>query len=589
MSSRIAAGEVVERPAAVIKELVDNSLDAASTLITVTVEEGGRRLLQVTDNGDGMNAHDAQLACQRFATSKLHSESDLNHIHTFGFRGEALPSIASVSKFRLLTQAAGEVVGTELYAEGGVAWSCQEKPTPQGTQIEVKDLFFNTPGRLKFLKTIGTEFSKICLSIQQAALAHHQVHFRLIHNAHTVFDFPQVSSHTDRVRQIYGTKLLDRMLPINFEQTGLKIMGFAVSPYHTRSSRSPQEIFVNRRPIKNTTITHAAYEAYGSFLPKGQHPAFILFIDIPPATVDVNVHPTKREVRFSDAAVVHALVKTAIRQPLKNQTSSNIGIQQAERYVDSKSSFTQALPVHSYRSTEPDALIGETVASLFMPTTTHTPGNAGQAPESLTSQEPRALYPSTADEPHVVSLGQVNRTFLVVQVNNELQIVDQHTAHERVLFDRLWEAWHNRRIDTQPLLLPETIELPPHQCNLLAEHLPDLAKLGLEIDQFGERSFIIRAVPSIVGVLPYSAFINDVLEDLAEWKSQDSLDVKVRAVLASMACQSAVQAGRPMSEPEITVLINDWAHAGQPMTCPHGRRIALRFSTEELDKIFGRA
>ncbi len=589
VSSRIAAGEVVERPAAVIKELVDNSLDAGSTLITITVEEGGRRLLQVTDNGEGMNSHDAELACQRFATSKLQSESDLHTIQTFGFRGEALPSIASVSKFRLLTQAADNEVGTEMYAEGGVTWSKQEKPSPLGTQIEIKDLFFNTPGRLKFLKTVGTEFSKICLCVQQAALVHHDVHVRLIHNGHTVFDFPETPTTMDRIRQIYGTKLLDRMLPINYEQSGLHITGFSASPYHTRSSRSPQEIFVNRRAVKNTTITHAAYEAYGSFLPKGQHPVFILFIDIPPSTVDVNVHPTKREVRFSHADVVHAIVKTAIRQPLKDQTLTNLGVQPAEPYTGSESTPHHASPSSSYRNIEYGNTTNETVGSLFMPPTTHSSRSPETAHEHTTAHEPRALYAQTDHEPHVVSLGQVNQTFLVVQIDDQLQIIDQHTAHERVLFERLWDAWHKRAIDTQPLLIPEPIELPSHQCELLAEFLPELAKLGLEIDRFGDRSFVIRAVPSIVGVMPYSAFLHDVLEDLAEWKSHDSIDVKVRAVLASMACQSAVQAGRLMSEPEITVLVKDWAQAGQPMTCPHGRRVSLRFSTEELDKIFGRA
>ncbi|MGB0911593.1 MAG: DNA mismatch repair endonuclease MutL [Nitrospirales bacterium] len=588
VSSRIAAGEVVERPAAVIKELVDNSIDAKSTMIAITVEEGGRRLLQVTDNGEGMSPEDAQLACQRFATSKLRSESDLQQIQSFGFRGEALPSIASVSKIRLLTQAAGETVGTEMYSEGGMTWSRQEKPSPQGTQIEIKDLFYNTPGRLKFLKTVGTEFSKICLSVQQAAMVHHEIHFRLIHNTHTVLDFPEASTPTDRLLQIYGTKLMDRMLPVNFEEAGLRVSGVTASPYHTRSSRSPQEIFVNRRAIKNTTITHAAYEGYGSFLPKGQHPVFILFIEIPPTTVDVNVHPTKREVRFSHADVVHAVVKAAIRQPLKNQTFTNIGFRSAEKNLESTSSSAPFTPAPTYRETESREM-REAVASLFMPEATQAPRNLGEAPQSLTTQESHAFYSQVSDELHVVSLGQINRTFLVVQVNGELQIVDQHTAHERVLFERLWEAWHNQAIQTQPLLIPEPIELPPHQCDLLAEHLPELAKLGIEIDQFGARSFVIRAVPSIVGAMPYSAFINDVLEDLNEWHSQDSMDIKVRAVLASMACQSAVQAGRLMSEPEITALITDWAQAGQPTTCPHGRRVALRFSIEELDTIFGRA
>ena len=587
VSSRIAAGEVVERPAAVVKELIDNSLDAGSSTITITVEEGGRRLIRVVDNGAGMNHEDAQLACQRFATSKLRSESDLTKIQTLGFRGEALPSIASVSKFRLLTKSPEDMVGTEIQTEGAVTWSTQEKAAPQGTQVEVKDLFFNTPGRLKFLKTVGTEFSRICLAVQQAAMVYPDVHVRLIHNAHTVFDFPSTMTHTDRLVQVYGSRFMERMLPLQYEQAGIRVTGLTASPYHTKSSRTPQEIFVNRRAVKNSTITHAAYEAYGSFLPKGRHPVFALFLDISPDAVDVNVHPAKREVRFSQPHVVHEVVKTAIRQPLKNQTVANVGLEPADPTSEVAPSVSNPTSSLHYQKSA-NSTNSEVTQSLFMPDT-----KAGlhveETPEKLTIQEARSFYAPTPAEWNVLLLGQVNQTFIVAQVNGELQIIDQHTAHERVLFERLWEAWNHQRIETQPLLIPEPIELQPHQCDLLAEHLPELAKLGLEIDQFGERSFVVRAVPSILGAMPYSSLINDVLEDVSEWKSQDSMDIKVRAVLASMACQSAVQAGRQMHEPEMKNLVMDWAKEGYPMTCPHGRRIALRFSSQELEKIFGRA
>ncbi|MCA9473501.1 MAG: DNA mismatch repair endonuclease MutL [Nitrospirales bacterium] len=589
VSSRIAAGEVVERPSAVVKELIDNSLDAGSTMLTITIKEGGRKLIRVTDNGLGMCPDDAQLACQRFATSKIRDESDLQNIQTLGFRGEALPSIASVSKFRLLTQSSDFTVGTELYSEGGETWSSRESPAPQGTQVDVQDLFFNTPARLKFLKSVGTEFSKICLAVQQAALVHHAVHFRLLHNDHSVFDYPNTQTAADRLVQVYGTRLIDRMLPLDFDQAGIHVTGLTVSPYHTRSSRTPQDIFVNRRAVKNTTITHAAYEAYGSFLPKGQHPVFALFLNISPAAIDVNVHPAKREVRFSQADVVHSVIKAAIRQPLKAQTRENIGVTLAEGHPGpAVSAETHGVMQSSYRQS--DRPFDKNMStSLFMPHTLETATEAGRDPLLATSQETRPTYSLMSDERQIVSLGQVRQTFLIAQVNGELQIVDQHTAHERVLFERLWRAWQRQKIETQPLLIPEPIDLPAHQCDLLAEYVPELAKLGLEIEPFGGRSFVIRAVPSVLGTMPYSALIQDVLDDLAEWKSHDSLDAKVRPVFASMACQSAVQAGRPMNEPEITRLLTDWAEEGNPMTCPHGRRVALRFSPQELDKIFGRA
>ncbi|GJL56373.1 MAG: DNA mismatch repair protein MutL [Nitrospirales bacterium] len=588
VSSQIAAGEIIERPSAVVKELVDNSLDAGSSMISIHIEQGGRQLIRVTDNGTGMSARDAQLACHRFATSKLRHESDLLNIHTLGFRGEALPSIASVSRFRILTQSAESNVGTEIQSDGALAWTTQEKPAPQGTQVEVKDLFFNTPGRLKFLKSVGTEFSRISLVVHQAAMVHHTVHFRLMHNAHTVVDFPATRTRLDRLTQIYGTRFIDHMLSLDYEDAGIRVTGLTVSPYHTRSSRTPQEIFVNRRAIKNTTITHAAYEAYGSFLPKGRHPVFCLFLDISHAAVDVNVHPAKREVRFSQGDVVHAVMKAAIRQPLTTQTNVHIGFEPADPSQTPASPASHAMAPPSYRKPEKTSST-ESTASLFMPDMTQPIGTSRDVLQSPTSQETSHGYASDPDALHVISLGQIHHTFLIAQVNGELQIIDQHTAHERVLFERLWEAWHHRQIDTQPLLIPEPIDLPPHQSELLAEHLPELAKLGLDIEQFGSRSFVIRAVPTLFTTTSYSAFIHDVLDDLAEWKSHDSMDTKVRAVLASMACQSAVQAGRPMNEPEIQTLIVDWAREGYPMTCPHGRRIALRFSPHELDKIFGRA
>ena len=341
-----------------------------------------------------MNHEDAQLACQRFATSKLHTESDLMKIQTLGFRGEALPSIASVSRFRLLTQSSEDMVGTEIQTEGAVAWSSQEKPAPQGTQVEVTDLFFNTPGRLKFLKTVGTEFSRICLAVQQAAMVHPGVHFRLIHNAHTVFDFPMTSTHSDRLIQVYGTRWMDRMLSIQNEQAGIRVTGLTVSPYHTRSSRTPQEIFVNRRAIKNTTITHAAYEAYGSFLPKGRHPIFVLFIEISPSTVDVNVHPAKREVRFSQPNVVHEVVKSAIRQPLKNQTVANVGLEPAEPAPEVASPVSNTTSAFQHQKSV-GTFNSEVSTSLFMPDTTQQALRVGDAPETLTSQEARPFYSQT--------------------------------------------------------------------------------------------------------------------------------------------------------------------------------------------------
>ena len=591
VSSRIAAGEVVERPAAVVKELLDNSLDAGSTLITVEVEEGGRRLIRVTDNGEGMTRSNAQLACQRFATSKLRSEHDLLNIMTLGFRGEALPSIASISHFCLRTVDRDGPVGTELQSEGGESWAISDYAGAPGTQVEVKNLFFNTPARKKFLKSITTEFSKICHAVQQAAMAWPNIHFRLIHNEHPVSDYPSAKSREDRLLQIYGTRFINRVLPVNHERPGLRIEGYTANPYYTRASRSPQEIFVNRRSVKNSTIAHAAYEAYGTFLPKGRHPIFALFIEIDPATVDVNVHPAKREVRFANPEFIHASIKEALRLPLHSTSDTPSHdppqrIPQLTKQTDRWASFpSSTLPGPSTQSPQ-----NETTSSVQ---STHVlfSGSEGreESPTPLSAHESAPAYSLIDQELHVVSFGQVNKTFLVGQINTELHIVDQHTAHERVQFERLLRAWHNQSIQTQTLLIPEPIELPPHQCELLAEHVPTLAKLGLEIEQFGPQAFVVRAVPAMLGPMSVSALIHQLIEDLSEWNSVDTLEKKILPIFASLACQSAVQAGRTMTNPEIQELLTDWAREGYPMTCPHGRRIALRLPFDELDKMFGRA
>ena len=587
VSSRIAAGEVVERPAAVVRELIDNSLDADSTVITVDIEDGGRRAIRVADNGEGMTREDAQLACQRFATSKLQTEQDLFSITTMGFRGEALPSIAAVSKFRLLTVFRGEMTGTEILSEGGNSWKVQDHTAAAGTLVDVNDLFFNTPGRQKFLKSATTEFSKICHTVQQSALVRPLVHFRLIHNGHSVFDYPSVSSQEDRMIQIYGDRFMGKFLWVNHERSGLHVEGFTVSPHYTRTSRSPQEIFVNRRSVKNTTIAHAAYEAYESFLPKGRHPIFALFVDLDPTSVDVNVHPAKREIRFSNPEIIHRVIKEAIRLPIHHQTTGDP--------IQSSISPTPSVSPSAHNVGNSPIPSGQRAFLEQSPKTVPSATWAMHAQENLpiAAADNQAVHESrpsyvTEKELEIVPLGQMNRTYLIAQVNAELQVVDQHTAHERVLFERLLRAWHHETIQTQALLIPEPIDLPPHEGDVLDSYLPELAKLGLEIERFGNQSFIVRSVPLLLGTLSYSSLIQDLLHDLSEWHSSDSLEKKVRSLLASMACQGAVQAGRPMGEPEIKQLLTDWIQEGYPTTCPHGRRIALRLSSDELNRIFGR-
>lgn len=567
----------MERPASVVKELLDNSVDAGSTVVSIDVVNGGSTLIRVIDDGEGMSRADAPLACQRFATSKITHPGDLSGIATYGFRGEALPSIAAVSCFRMLTARHQSLTGTAVVIEGGDVRSVEDRGAAPGTRIEVEELFFNTPGRRKFLKTTATEFSHISHVVQQAALANLHVHVRLTHNDHVVFDYPKVAVLEDRLLQVYGPRIMEMMLPVHSEQAGVHVRGMIVNPYHAKTGRTPQEIFVNRRSVKNTTIAHAVYESYGSFLPKGRHPTFALMVEVDPHEVDVNVHPSKREVKFRSPDLIHRAIKAAVRGPLqKNVTEASILSPGLERRAS------------TVVEQETPAKPGEPFVDRLAPSNaTEVQRGSGREPRSEADQvkEMSVLYPL---EPEVRILGQIHATYIVAHIGDELHVLDQHTIHERVLFEGLWRGWESRHIQTQPLLIPEPVDVPVAAAASLAEILPELAKVGLELERFGPASFVIRSVPALVGQMDYVALLEDILEDLSEWNSVDSLDKRIRSVLASMACKGAVQAGRRMEGQEMKHVVHDWLHEGSPMTCPHGRRISLRFGSEELHRIFRR-
>ena len=576
VASQIAAGEIVERPASVVKELLDNSVDAGSTVVSVDVVDGGRTLIRVIDDGEGMSRADAPLACQRFATSKINHPRDLTGIATYGFRGEALPSIAAVSRFRMLTARRHSLTGTAVVIDGTDVRSVEERGAAPGTRIEVEELFFNTPGRRKFLKTTATEFSHIAHVVQQAALVNLHTQFRLTHNDHVVFDYPKVSTLEDRLLQVYGPRLMGMMLPVHYEQADVRVRGMIVNPHHAKTGRTPQEMFVNRRPVRNTTISHAVHESYGSFLPKGRHPTFALMVEVASDEVDVNVHPSKREVKFRSPDLIHRAIRTAVRGPLQKDVAgpSTLSSGRDEREV-------------GVVEQEATGGSGELFVTRPTPSMAHVQSSSGNGQNSEAAQvkESPVLYQL---EPEVQILGQIHTTYIVAQVGDELHVLDQHTIHERVLFERLWRGWEGRDIQTQPLLIPEPVDVPVTAAARLTEILPELVNVGLELESFGPSSFVIRSVPALVGQMDYGALLEDIIEDLSEWNSVDSLDKPIRSVLAAMACKGAVQAGRRMEQPEMKHVVDEWLREGSPMTCPHGRRISLRFGSEELHRIFRR-
>ncbi|MGC3974643.1 MAG: DNA mismatch repair endonuclease MutL [Nitrospira sp.] len=579
---RIAAGEVVERPAAVVKELLENSLDAGSSAITVEIKDGGLGLIRVSDDGEGMSRRDASLAFERHATSKLRSDDQLGAVRTMGFRGEALPSIAAVSKVRLTTVARHDQVGTQLWLAGGSITRVEDAAAIPGTTIDVSELFFNTPARRKFLKSTTTEFSHISHVVQQAALAWPQVHMRLVHNGYEVFALPAVSSPRDRVLQVYRAAFGERALAVDVERDGLLLKGFIVDPVRARAGRTPQELFVNRRPIRNSTVQHAVIDGYSSFLAKGHAPLFVLFLDVEPHRVDVNVHPTKREVRFADTEQIHQLVRSAVRQRLGRAQveASMAGAAHAEM-------LGVISPSHSFPERERMSSAGAPADPMARSKPSVTPPDSAESQTSFVGEGATAYASSASTD--ILALGQMHRTYLIAQVGDELQVVDQHTAHERVLFERLWRAWQDRAVTSQPLLLPEPLELPVQQAVILQRHLPELERLGLLIEPFGPSSFLIRSLPVMLGHPDSSALVQDLIDDLEQWDSISSLETKVKPILASLACHAAVRAGRSMALPEITQLVQDWVAEGLIMTCPHGRRVAFRLSGDELARLFDRA
>lgn len=578
--NRIAAGEVVERPAAVVKELIDNSVDAHSKTITVDIKDGGLASIRVTDDGEGMSRADAPLAFERHATSKIRTDQDLWSIRSMGFRGEALPSIASVSAVRLVTATAHDGVGTEVHLCRGVVEQVLDAAPIVGTRIDVTGLFQNQPARKKFLKSVPTEAAHITRVVQQAALAWPAVHFKLIGNGQDLVNYPAVGTDQDRIGQVYPRFVRDHPVLVEAGQPGARLSGLIVDPNHAKGARTPQEVFVNRRPVRSAAVSHAIAEGYGSFLPKGQQPLYVLFLDIDPDRVDVNVHPSKREVRFAEQEAIHQLVRRAVRQALGQsaEVSGETLVPQARGASIAPAGLSRA-----WFPDRPSSTLGKSRYAI-PPIVQGLPVQVDQLAFVNEAAEPYTRVSSA----EVRALGQLHRTYLVVQVGGALTILDQHTAHERVLFERLYRAWVARGMASQALLIPESIELSAPHAALLQRYQEELEQLGLEIEPFGLSTVLVRSVPSGVGAINAAAFLPDLLEDLSLWGQASGLEERVRPVLASLACHSAVRAGRLMGLPEIQQLAEDWLTEGTIQTCPHGRRTVYQLAEADLEKLFGR-
>jgi len=587
LSNKIAAGEVVERPASVVKELIENAIDAGATRIFVDTDDAGRRLIRVSDDGEGMGPEDARRAFERHATSKLRTESDLSAIRTMGFRGEALPSIAAVARVRMVTAPTGASVGTEVRLNGGAWVGTKEAATPAGTLVEVEELFYNTPARKKFLKSNPTELSHIVHAVQQEALPHFRIHFRLTHNGQVLLDLPVVRDEMERAMQAVGPDEPRDFLEVSAESDRFKLKGLVSRPGHFRATRERQEFFLNRRAIRNASLSHAVGEAYGTLLAKGRHPVTCLFLEVDPGSVDVNVHPAKREVRFRDTQAVHEFVKTAVRDRLRREglpageaePSGPDASPRPLRYAVSGAGTSTAS-----RLTHPPSPAMEVREAMEV---YRRPASVAAArTDSLSEYADNALLPV-----RIRPFGQVDQTYIVAVVGGdsapELHLIDQHAAHERLLYERLLSQQRNTGVAVQPLLIPEVVEFPPAEAVRVREILPLFGRIGLEVEEFGERSFQIRAVPALLGTVDGRTLMRDILDDVSAGATP-AAEETVQTVVASMACHAAIKAHQPLQPEQMTRLLEDLYRQEVPPTCPHGRPIRVRFKLADLEKLFQR-
>ncbi|MBI3610515.1 MAG: DNA mismatch repair endonuclease MutL [Nitrospirae bacterium] len=595
LCNKIAAGEIVERPASVVKELVENAIDAGATRIFIEAADSGRRLIRVSDNGEGMEPEDARKAFERHATSKLATEADLAAIRTMGFRGEALPSIAAVARVRMVTAQKGGAIGTEIRIHGGTVLPIKEAAAPAGTLIEVEDLFYNTPARKKFLKSNATELAHIVHTVQQQALPHPWIHFRLTHNDHLLLDFPIVRNVMERTSQVTGSDdaaggdsdFVSVASDSGAESNGITLTGWFSKPGRFRATREHQEFFLNRRAIRNTSLSHAVNEAYGTLLAKGRHPMTYLFIEMDPASVDVNVHPAKREVRFRDTQAMHRFIKEALRERLRREGLPAVP---AVSYVSDSGAASHVIKTGRPTFSDVKSLSGARPSSdPRWPEGTREAMAVYHPPEGeATSSDAAAARPATILWPiRIEPLGQVDQTYIVALVESELHLIDQHAAHERLLYERFRSQQKASEIPIQPLLIPEVVEFPTAEALRLREVLPLLGGLGLSVEEFGERSFRIRAAPAVLGVVDGRILLEDLLDDVGAGATP-AAEETLQNVMASMACHAAIKAHQSLRPEQMTRLLEDLYRQEVPPTCPHGRPIRVRFSRADLEKLFQR-
>ena len=597
LANQIAAGEVVERPAAAVKELVENALDAGAGRVAVTLELGGKRLIRVEDDGEGMTPADAELAVERHATSKIGSLGDLAAIATLGFRGEALPSIASVSHLRLRTRARGASSGVEVGIDGGDQARVTAAGLPEGTTVEVRDLFYNVPARRKFLKSDGAETGHISRALTQIALAHAGVGFRLRSGPRTLFDYPPVETFTERFFQIYGDR--PALVEVRKEAAGIRLSGLAAALAADGPARGPQHLFVNRRAVKDRTILHAVNDAYSGATIKPRSPEVHLFLELPHERVDVNVHPTKAEVRFLEQSLVHQVVRRALADALGQEAVPRVSLAPprgapAEPRVRAIPGIVAGMGAASRWGPVTDVFRrresgeGGPAAVRDRETATGVAPGAAEGPAPGVAEAPAGAVVSGGGPPPLIPLGQFRDTFIIAVDNDGVVIIDQHVAHERILYEQVTERLTRGALESQRLLEPLLIVLPAGARDALAAHADDLARLGFEIDPFGGDSVRVAAVPALLSRGACETAVRALAEDLEGLDRGASVGDAIGRIAASTACHAAVKANDRLTVEKMTWLLEELRRTAYSTVCPHGRPVLLRLTRQELEKRFER-
>lgn len=618
VANRIAAGEVVERPASVVKELVENSLDAGATQITISLEQGGKEVIKVADNGCGMTREDAVLSLQRHATSKIRSAEDLEAIRTLGFRGEALPSIASVSILEMVTKHESDQSATRLQVEAGNIINLESVGAPSGTTVEVRKLFFNTPARLKFLKSTQTELAHISECVGWFAMAYPAVSFRLFHGGREVLCSSGTGVRINALTEVLGKDVTKQLIPATFATPTVKVEAFISNPSFTRINRKDQIYFVNGRPIRSKSIAHAIDQAYRDLIPANRYPVVVLFLEVAPELVDVNVHPAKSEVKFACEQEVHSAVHRAIssalmsggavpsighsadtphmlaregheidhssveKAPLTGRDRSSLQSESSgkvQRELIDAESFLEAL-----RRRRQQVLDDIPVSEEF----NRRGGMGVPVEESPISEADFTQAPRTVALTGIRIIGQAKNTYIIAECDDGILVIDQHVAHERVLYDRLIKPDPERSPAIQLLVTPISLSLSARESAIVRQRLDQLRQSGFDVEEFGRDTFILRGVPPSLKPSEAESTLRDIIAELVDLSVARHLIVRPDQVLITVACKMALKAGKKLSEKEMTQLIDDLLKCENPFVCPHGRPIMVSLSSWELDRKFRR-